>query len=264
MLSYQHIYHAGCLADIHKHSVLALFLSRMREKPKPLSYIETHAGRGLYDVYCPEAEKTGEAKAGILKLLNNKTLPKEHPYTKVINETIAKYGENYYSGSPFIAKSILNRDDKLHLMEMHPQEYIALKSNINDKRINIHNGDGYKISLDISPPQPRRGLAFIDPSYEIKAEYENMAHYISKLYKKWAEAVILIWYPILKAGNHNNMTKQIQNLNLPKFWQQEVIFPEGIKHTAMLGSGLICINTPFGIDAELKEISDWFCINSKF
>ena len=47
MLSYQHGYHAGNLADVHKHALLAWALDYLTQKDKPLSYIETHAGRGL-------------------------------------------------------------------------------------------------------------------------------------------------------------------------------------------------------------------------
>ena len=53
MLSYQHAYHAGNLADLHKHALLAWMLDYMATKPKPLSYLETHAGRGLYDLSSP-------------------------------------------------------------------------------------------------------------------------------------------------------------------------------------------------------------------
>ena len=48
MLSYQHAYHAGNLADLHKHALLAVSLDYLTRKDKQLSYIETHAGRGLY------------------------------------------------------------------------------------------------------------------------------------------------------------------------------------------------------------------------
>jgi 23S rRNA (adenine2030-N6)-methyltransferase len=40
----------------------------MVRKDKPLSYIETHAGRGLYDLGAAEALKTGEATAGIVRV----------------------------------------------------------------------------------------------------------------------------------------------------------------------------------------------------
>ena len=68
MLSYQHIYHAGNLADVHKHGLLAWMLDYLTRKDKPLSYIETHAGRASYDLDADEARKTGEAAQGIRRV----------------------------------------------------------------------------------------------------------------------------------------------------------------------------------------------------
>jgi 23S rRNA (adenine2030-N6)-methyltransferase len=258
MLSYQHIYHAGCLADVHKHAALALVLTKMVDKPKALSYIETHAGRGVYDITCVEAEKTGEAKSGIIKFLADNKLPLQHPYLKTIAASKAAHGKNFYPGSAYIAKNILGENDQIVLMEMHPKEYAALKNNMRGTNIHTHKRDGYAGALAISPPQPRRGIVFIDPSYEKKVEYEIMADYISKLNKKWPQAVILLWYPILNAGLHDSMCQKIKALSLPKFWQQEVSFNKTGRIGVMQGSGLICINTPFGIDSELEDISGWF------
>ncbi|MEO1918504.1 MAG: 23S rRNA (adenine(2030)-N(6))-methyltransferase RlmJ, partial [Paracoccaceae bacterium] len=61
MLSYQHAYHAGGPADLHKHIALAEMLTLLTRKPRGITYIETHAGRGLYDLASAETAKTGEA-----------------------------------------------------------------------------------------------------------------------------------------------------------------------------------------------------------
>ncbi len=82
MLSYQHIYHAGNLADVHKHSMLAWALAYMIRKDKPLSYLETHAGRGLYDLQDAAALKTGEAAKGIA--LAQDWFAPDHPYAQVL------------------------------------------------------------------------------------------------------------------------------------------------------------------------------------
>src|SRR5690606_5502399 len=168
MLSYQHIYHAGCLADVQKHMVLSIILAHLVKKDKPLSYIETHAGRGLYDLKSPEALKTKEASHGIEKLWPE--VPKNTPYAKILEETHAHFGPSFYPGSPFIACSLLRVCDQLTFMELHPQEYDALKRTFKGRNIQIHQRDGYEGTLALSPPHPRRGLVFIDPSYEVKTE----------------------------------------------------------------------------------------------
>ena len=57
MLSYQHHFHAGNAADVHKHALLSVMLAYMTQKDKPLSYLETHAGRGVYDLGAEHARK---------------------------------------------------------------------------------------------------------------------------------------------------------------------------------------------------------------
>ena len=109
MLSYQHIFHAGNLADVHKHALLAWTLDYLVAKDKPLTYIETHAGRGLYDLTAAEAEKTGEAAAGIAKA--EAWLPADHPYRRRLAEVRAHHGDMAYPGSPLIAATTLRSAD---------------------------------------------------------------------------------------------------------------------------------------------------------
>jgi 23S rRNA (adenine2030-N6)-methyltransferase len=49
-LNYQHAFHAGNFADVHKHAVLARILSYLTAKPAALRVIDTHAGAGRYDL----------------------------------------------------------------------------------------------------------------------------------------------------------------------------------------------------------------------
>src|SRR6056297_1732939 len=101
MLSYQHHYHAGNPADVHKHAALAWMLAYLTAKDKPLSYIETHAGRGLYDLSDPAALRTGEAAQGIGRL--ERALPADHPYRRCLDETRMSHGPAAYPGSPLLA-----------------------------------------------------------------------------------------------------------------------------------------------------------------
>ena len=120
MLSYQHIFHAGNLADVHKHGLLAWVLDYLTQKDKPLSYIETHAGRGLYDLDAPEAVKTGEAAAGIGRVAD--WFGPDHPYTRARDWVTAEYGPTAYPGSPLIAAHLLRFMDFFRLADLHPQE----------------------------------------------------------------------------------------------------------------------------------------------
>lgn len=256
MLSYQHIYHAGNPADVHKHASLSVILTQLTKKEKPLTYIETHAGRGIYDLSSEESQKTGEAKSGILSFLNNPKIPQNHPYFSLEKRIQNEIGENIYAGSPFIAEALLRPTDVLHLMELHPQEYQGLYKLMRYPNTHLHHRDGYEGALAISPPTPRRGIVFIDPSYEVKAEYEKVANFALKLHKKWAEATILIWHPVLKENHHQDLIDILVKSELPKLYKNTVQFEKGTSR--MAGSGLISINTPYGAEEELNTITSWF------
>ncbi len=258
MLSYQHVYHAGCIADVHKHASLSVLLDVMARKDKPLTYIETHAGRGVYDLNAPEAEKTKEADKGIRAFLKAGKLPQDHPYTLLLRKMAAEIGENVYPGSPFIAEALLRPTDSIILSELHPQEYRALKRLTDYPNVHIHNRDGYEAVLALCPPTPRRGIVFIDPSYEIKTEYEKAAKTILKLHKKWAEGVIAVWYPVLASGEYQTLKEILLNAGLPKLYHNEISFRLNKGETGMAGSGLIIVNTPYGAENELEKIKEWF------
>jgi 23S rRNA (adenine2030-N6)-methyltransferase len=247
MLSYQHIYHAGNLADMHKHSILSILLDHLIQKDKPLHYMETHAGAGYYDLNSKESLKTAEAKEGILKYINS-SLPL--PYKNTIAQIQSHYGQNIYPGSPLIAKTILRETDELSLMELHPAEFEKLKQNMYFKNVHIHKRDGYSGVLAITPPKIRRGVILIDPPYEVKDEYKWVVDFISKVNKKWAEAVIVLWYPILKEGYYKPMVNTIADANYKNFYKNELLFKETSK--SMLGSGILIINTPYGVESKIK------------
>ncbi|TNE33099.1 MAG: 23S rRNA (adenine(2030)-N(6))-methyltransferase RlmJ, partial [Alphaproteobacteria bacterium] len=121
-LSYQHIYHAGNPADIHKHLWLVAVLRYMTQKDKPLFWADTHAGRGLYDLTSKEAAKTAEAAAGIQKLLTAKI---EHPLWQDYAAMLKRYnpqGLTSYPGSAVLAAMLLRGGDRLSCFELHPQE----------------------------------------------------------------------------------------------------------------------------------------------
>lgn len=236
MLSYQHAYHAGNPADLHKHIVLSELLAHLTRKARPITYMETHAGRGLYDLTSAEAVKTGEAADGIAKL----TLP-DCPYAHTLAVIRERYGETAYPGSPMIAQTLLREDDRLHLMELHPQEYGALRRNCSGNSTAIHQRDGREGVLAIAPPNPRKGLVLVDPSYEVKSEYAETAKFAMKLIAKWPEATILIWYPLLPAKGHLTL---LEGLKIEMI-KDEVSF--NLKDgKGMTGSGLVLINPPYG------------------
>lgn len=242
MLSYQHAYHAGGPADLHKHIALAELLTLLTRKPRGITYMETHAGRGLYDLASDETAKTGEADEGITKI----TLP-DGPFTDAVKSVRSMHGKTAYPGSPAIAAALLREQDKMQLMELHPAEFKALRVNL-EGEASVHRRDGYEGVMAVSPPKPRKGLVLIDPSYEVKDEYLQVADFTRKLMAKWPEATVMIWYPILKAARHKEMLAALQAPHLI----DEVAF-DLKDNKGMAGSGLALVNAPYGSEAVFSK-----------
>lgn len=256
MLSYQHIYHAGNLADVQKHALLAWMLDYMTRKDKPLSYLETHAGRALYDLASAEAQKTGEAAQGI-DIARDWFAP-DHPYARALDHVRAAHGATSYPGSPQIAAELLRPIDKLHLAELHPQEAAALRDAMRGSGAKVHVQDGFEMAQSLAPPEPRRGLVLIDPSYEIKTDYTRIPGIIAKLHRKWNVGVIALWYPLLSDGSHKSMLATLEGQGLPDALRHEVRFPPAREGHRMVGSGMFVVNAPFGLAQEAARLDAKF------
>ncbi|NBE06343.1 23S rRNA (adenine(2030)-N(6))-methyltransferase RlmJ [Paragemmobacter ruber] len=255
MLSYQHSYHAGNLADVQKHVLLAWMLDYLTQKDKPLSYVETHSGRGLYDLAGPEAEKTGEAAQGIARL--EAGLPADHPYCRSLAGVRARHGDHAYPGSPLLAAMGLREGDVMHLAELHPQEHAALTDLLAPWGAHIQKRDGFEMALAVTPPTPRRGLMLIDPSYEVKADYQTIPKFIGQVARKWNVGIIALWYPILTDAPHRPMLDALMAAH-PGALRHEVRFPPVRAGHRMVGSGFWVLNPPFGMDAESARLDALF------
>lgn len=253
MLSYQHGYHAGNLPDVHKHAALAVLLAALTAKDKPLSYLESHAGRGLYDLAAPEARKTGEAREGVDAVLARAALPADHPWVEAVRRVRAVQGPTAYPGSPAIARALLRPGDRMHLMELHPQEHAALERGFRREGVHVHRRDGLEGLPAVVPPVPRRGLVLIDPSYEVKSDYAAVAALALTVHRKWPEAVILLWYPVLEAGLHGDLVDALDAAELPKVWRDQVDLVGSALR--LRGSGLFCVNTPYAAESALRATS---------
>jgi 23S rRNA (adenine2030-N6)-methyltransferase len=251
MLSYQHAYHAGGPADVHKHALLAGLLALLTVKDRPLSYLESHAGRALYDLTDAAAQRTGEAARGVALLARND----DHPYARALAQTRAAHGAGAYPGSPMIARMMLRPGDAMALMELHPVEYAALATAMPRKHadapdVAVHRRDGAEGLKALTPPRPLRGLALIDPSYELKSEYAEIAVMALQVSARWPQGVIAIWYPILPEGRHEALLGPIEAVAaVPDggvtVLRDEVIFAERPRR-GMVGSGMVLLNPPHG------------------
>lgn len=254
MLSYQHGYHAGNFADVVKHLVLVRILNYLCQKDKPVFYLETHAGRGLYDLKSAQAIKTAEAREGIEALWPHLTeLPELFsPYINTIRAYNLDDTLRYYPGSPVIALHQLRIQDRLYCCELHPAEFNELqniKRQHRDLKFHVSHTDGLLQLPALLPPPERRGLVFIDPSYEIKTDYQRLPHDVEKAYRRFKSGIYCIWYPILNKQWHIDMLRQFAKIDADSL-RLEFHFTHS-DNLGMTGCGLWIINPPYVLAAEL-------------
>ena len=257
MLSYQHGYHAGNMADVHKHALLAVMLDYLARKEKPLTYMETHSGRGLYRLDGPEAAKTGEAAQGIAVAERLGWFPADHPYPRRLAEVRERFGRASYPGSPLIAALSLRRYDVMTLAELHPQEFAALEETMAPFRATVLRQDGMEMALSRTPPEPRRGMLLIDPSYEVKEDYAALRRFIGSIARKWNVGVVALWYPLLSGDPHREMMADLTRAH-PDALRHEVRFPPARQGHRMVGSGMFILNPPWGTEDEARRLTGLF------
>jgi 23S rRNA (adenine2030-N6)-methyltransferase len=258
MLSYQHGYHAGNFADVIKHLTLTRLLNYMINKDKPLFYLETHAGRGMYDLQDKQALKTGEAKLGIeLIWAQQNQLPDVFsPYLRHIAQLNTNTNANdtlrYYPGSPSLAINALRPQDRLIFSELHSGEFEHLQNlpRLN-KRVFYSENDGLDNLNALLPPAERRGLIFIDPSYEVKTEYRQIPAALKIAYNRFATGVYCVWYPIVDNKLHDQLLRGLKNVGADSHLRVE-FYQKATTGTGMSGCGLLIINPPYLLEAELK------------
>jgi 23S rRNA (adenine2030-N6)-methyltransferase len=156
-----------------------------------------------------------------------------------------------------IAALTLREQDTIHLAELHPQEIQYLRAALVPWDAHIYPKDGFELALALTPPTPRRGMMLIDPSYEVKADYDAIPHHIANIARKWNVGVIALWYPLLVGGPHGPMLQALEE-KFPQALRSEVRFAPAREGHKMEGSGMFVINAPYGLDQEASQIADLF------
>ena len=260
MLSYQHGYHAGCFADVIKHLTLCHLLSYMTIKDTALLYLDTHSGRGLYDLTQKQSQKTGEFHLGIECLWNERrNLPKSFSQYLQILRNLNPNGElRYYPGSPEIALQLLRHKDRAVLCELHPKEFVHLeKLQSHGARVFPLHTNGIEQLKAMTPPIEKRGLIFIDPSFEVKQEYKTIIQPIQNAYKRFATGVYCIWYPIIDQKLHLPLLNGLAAISDKKLNIEFYVDPK--QNHGMFGCGLWIINPPHTLANNMQEIGATLC-----
>src|ERR1035438_8037006 len=203
-MNYRHIYHAGNFADVAKHVGLMYCLGALQRKDAAFFVLDSHAGRGYYDLQAPEAHKSGEAERGIQRLIETSIGATQlADYFATIR---ARRGKRLarYPGSPALIASGLRPQDRALFVELMPAEARAAEREIESLgRVRTEIGDGYAALKAFLPPEERRGLVLMDPPYESLDELTTMLQSFADAHRRWPNGIYLMWYPIRSAGQRS-------------------------------------------------------------
>jgi len=254
LLSYRHSFHAGNFADVLKHVVLVEILEYLAGKEKGFEYIDSHAGAGLFDLTHGHAEKLEEYRAGIGKLWGS-----DWPELSGYFEAITAYNHSeqliYYPGSPLIAMHFLRAQDRAWLFELHPADYKRLAKHAGgNRRTRVACEDGHRGVLAVVPPAARRGLVLIDPSYEIKSEYEQVLNTVRKAYARFATGTYAIWYPVVERDRVVQLEAGLLSSGIRDIQRFELGLAADSDDRGMTASGMIVINPPWTLFGKMSGL----------
>jgi 23S rRNA (adenine2030-N6)-methyltransferase len=252
-MNYRHAFHAGGINDVFKHAVLVVLLEHLLQKPTACCYIDTHAGLGRYDLTAEAADKTGEFRAGIGRLLAGEPPPALARYADLVRAAQpAAPALQVYPGSPALAHALLRPHDRLVLVELHPEEAAGLRRQFrDDARVHVHHRDGYEALAAFVPPPERRGLVLIDPPYEERDEFETLVDAAARAHRRWPTGQFALWYPIKERGAVDRFHAALAATGLRKLLVVEFL---ATPDDALKGSGLILINPPWRIEERLAAL----------
>ena len=252
-MNYRHSFHAGNSADVVKHSLLIVLVRALQHKPGALTLIDTHAGCGLYDLGGEDAQRTGEANQGVLRVFAEPS-PFLEEYRAAVGAVNAGAEPRYYPGSPRILAQLLRPQDFLILNEKHPEDAYALRGAMRGTSAAVHQRDAYELWLAMLPPRTARGVVVVDPPYEQTDERARITATLASAHRKWAHGVTVIWYPLKDRETHRRWKQQLRKLGIPKFLVVEHWLYDSEQRDIYNGAGLFIVNPPYAFTQALPPL----------
>lgn len=259
MLAYRHLFHAGNFADVFKHSLLTQIVLALEKKDKPFFVLDTHAGTGLYDLTHAWAQKNAEYKNGIALLWERKDAP--NTLVQYLEAVRAENGQGtlrFYPGSPRIVRRLLRPNDRMVLIELNRKDCDELEALFRgDRQVMVRLMDGYQALRAFLPPKERRGLVFIDSSFDRAQEFKRLTEGLVETNRRFATGVYGLWYPLMEPSAMRAFERGVMATGIRKILQLELSVMPDAWGGGMRGCGLLVVNPPFGFEGIARSMLDW-------
>lgn len=264
-MNYRHQFHAGNFADVWKHVLLLLLIRGMQRKEKGFLFLDTHAGRGSYDLEAAgrgdSLERKPEHPGGIGRLCMAENLGADTTsYLELVREFDRSRGNfeetlRFYPGSPWLAQLSLRPQDRLALCELLQQEQGVLAAEFEfERRVSVHTLDGYKAVRAMLPPLEKRALVLIDPPFEEKDEFSHIVSALEDGLRRSPAATFAVWYPLTERARADAFLDDVLSRRLPPCFTAELTIAGEFSPLKMRGCGLLIINPPWQIEKEFTPV----------
>jgi 23S rRNA (adenine2030-N6)-methyltransferase len=251
-MKYRHQYHAGNFADAHKHVLLLEVLSALTRKDKGLLFVDTHAGRGEYELHPGDSAHPAEWQSGVARLL---AATPRHAALARYRELVAKgvHGASLnYRGSPLLASSVLRPVDRAIFFETQREEAGHLRK-VLELQARVETSDGFAGLRALLPPPERRGCVLIDPPFEERTDYTRVHAAVQDTLRRFASAVLLLWLPMkLRADFDTWFALLREAIEQPVLASLLWIHPPDSR-AALSGSVLVLVNPPYLVEEGMRE-----------
>lgn len=257
-MNYRHAFHAGNFADLVKHATLLQILRRMIQDPAPLTMIDTHAGRGIYDLAGEEAQRSGEAAAGVLRLMSAKAAPAVfEPLAQAVRALNGSGETRRYPGSPWLIAQILRRDDRYMACELRREEHAALQRALAGRPgVQTLCADGYDTAVQRCPASGPV-LLLVDPPFERADDYARTVETVSRVRRRNRGARALIWLPLKDLETFDAFLRDLEDAVAEPILVAETRMRPLTDPMKMNGCALVLVDAPTGLDGELETICGW-------
>lgn len=253
-MNYRHAFHAGGFVDVVKHLILTRIILYFQRKAAAFRVIDTHAGRGRYDLTGPEAVRSPEWRDGIARVLARGLPTLADPYLDVIH-ALNPDGLRVYPGSPLLARKLLRRHDRLEAVELHPKDAAALKEEFaGDIQTRVIALDGWLALGAHLPPKEKRGLVLVDPPFEAEGEWQRLVEGLVKAHRKFATGTFCLWYPLKEPQEVERFGSALRATAIPSILRLELTIRRPSTPPRLYGTGMIVVNPPFVLEEEMREL----------
>lgn len=259
-MNYRHGYHAGNFADLAKHAALLVWLRLLRDGPKPLRVVDTHAGAGAYDLSDPDFARSKEAEAGIKHLLGHDvpdSLKALAGYVRAKNQAAGFHTRvGLYPGSPVLALDHLKASDDYIGCELRPDDYRLLRDRV-EPRGDAIQADGYAVAVEVAQDSDAHDLLYlIDPPFELPGDYAAIVKALSEVLDLRPDARALIWLPVKDLETLDSFLRHMErDLEGADMVVAEIRLRPLWNPMKMNGCALVAVNGPAGFADTLQAIA---------